>query len=177
MCLLCVSLTGCDTVSHFFGISKTSDFQRLLKDTSVASLIEKLGESAIASENLTYQVMNFTQKYAYRGKINEELVETRMRQYNMMNTKTTQNILPDSHGLKENIKRANLQSYYWRHYLEHNITKVDLCRAGWLIDEMNGLKPLWYECSQLPTSMKGKRKSQAKGKEVDLVEQSKTIGE
>ena len=177
MCLLCVSLTGCDTVSHFFGISKTSDFQRLLKDTSVASLIEKLGESAIASENLTYPVMNFTQKYAYRGKINEELVETRMRQYNMMNTKTTQNILPDSHGLKENIKRANLQPYYWRHYLEHNITKVDLCRAGWLIDEMNGLKPLWYECSQLPTSMKGKRKSQAKGKEVDLVEQSKTIGE
>ena len=177
MCLLCVSLTGCDTVSHFFGISKSSDFQRLLKDTPVASLIEKLGESAIASENLTYQVMNFTQKYAYRGKINEELVETRMRQYNMMNTKTTQNILPDSHDLKENIKRANLQSYYWRHYLEHNITKVDLCRAGWLIDEMNGLKPLWYECSQLPTSMKGKRKSQAKGKEVDLVEQSKTIDE
>ena len=121
--------------------------------------------------------MSFTQKYQYRGKINEELVEIRMRQYNMMNTKTTQNILPDSHGLKENIKRANLQPYYWRHYLEHNITKVELCRAGWLIDEMNGLKPLWNECSQLPTSMKGKRKSQAKGKEVDLVEQSQRIGE
>ena len=32
--------------------------------------------------------MSFIQKYVYRGKPNEELVETRMRQYNMMKTKT-----------------------------------------------------------------------------------------
>ena len=55
--------------------------------------------------------------------------------------------------------------------------KVDPCRAGWLRDETNGLKLFQYECSQLPTSMKGKRKSQAKRKEVDLVEQSKEIDE
>ena len=50
-------------------------------------------------------------------------------------------------------------------------------RADWLREETNELKPFWYECSQLPTSMKGKRKSQAKGKEVDLVKQSKAIDE
>ena len=50
-----------------------------------------------------------------------------------------------------------------------------LWRAGWLREETNGLKPFWYEYSQLPTSMKGNRKSQAKGKEVDLVKQSKAI--
>ena len=94
-----------------------------------------------------------------------------------MKTKITQNILPDPHSLKEHIKRANLQAYYWRHYLEYNITKVDPCRARWLRDETNGSKPFWYECSQLPTSMKGNRKSQAKGKEVDFVKQSKTIVE
>ena len=48
------------------------------------------------------------------------------------------------------------------------------CRHGWLIDET---KTFWYEYSQLPTSMKGKRKSQTKGKETDLVEQSKAIDE
>ena len=56
-------------------------------------------------------------------------------------TKTTQTILPDPDSLKEHIKRANLQAYYWRHYLEHNITKVDSCRTGWLRDETNELKP------------------------------------
>ena len=75
-------------------------FERLLKDTSAAHLIEKLGESATISEDLLYQVMSFTQKYIYRGKTNEELVETRMRQYNTVKTKTIQTILPDPHSLK-----------------------------------------------------------------------------
>ena len=86
---------------------------------------------ATASEDLLYQVMSFIQEYVYHGKTNEELVEKRMRQYNTMKTKTTQTILPDTHSLQGHIKRANLQAYYWRHYLEHKITKVDPCRAGW----------------------------------------------
>ena len=52
-----------------------------------------------------------------------------MRQYNMMKTETTQIIFPDPHNLKEHIKIVNLQAYYWQHYLEHNITKVDTCKA------------------------------------------------
>ena len=171
------SLTDCDTVIHFFGISKTFIFQRLLRDTSATHLIEKIGESAIVSKDLLYQVISFIQKYVYRGKVNEELVKTRMRQYSTMETKRTQTISPDPHSLKEHIKRANLQAYYWQHYLEHNITKEDPCRAGWLRDETNGLKPFWYECRQLPSSMKEKRKSQAKGKEVDLVKQSTATDE
>ena len=138
-CSLCLhqfhSLTGCDTVSNFFGIPKTCVFQRLLKVTSATYLSENFGESAIVNEDLLYQVMSFIQKYVYRGKTDEELVETRMRLYNTMKTKTTQTILPGPHNLKKHIKRANLQAYYWRHYLEHNITKVEPCRAGWLRDE------------------------------------------
>ena len=45
-----------------------------------------------------------------KGKINELLVEKRMRQYNTMKIKTTQTILPDPHSLKEYIKRANLRA-------------------------------------------------------------------
>ena len=88
-----------------------------------------------------------------------------------------QTTLPDPHNLKEHIKRANLQAYYWPHYLEHNITKVDPCRAGWLRDETNGLKLFWYECRQLSTLLKGKRKLQANGKEISLAEQNKAIDE
>ena len=42
--------------------------------------------------------------------------------------------------------------------------KVDPSTAGWLRDKSNRLKPFCYECSRLPTFMKGKRKSQAKEK-------------
>ena len=83
--------------------------------------------------------MSFIQKYIYRGKTNEELVERRVRQQNMK--------------------------------------KLDPSRDGWCKDETNGLRRFWYECSQLPTPMKEKRKSQAKRKEVDLAEQSKAIDE
>ena len=100
------SLTGCDTVSHFFGIPKACVFEQLLKDTSAAHLTEKLGKSAsTVSEDLLCQVMSFIQKYVYRGKTNEELVETRMRQYNTMKTNTTQTILPDPHSLKKHIPK------------------------------------------------------------------------
>ena len=47
-----------------------------------------------------------------------------------MKAKTTQTILPDTHNLNKHIKRAHLQAYYWWHYLEHSITKVEPCRAG-----------------------------------------------
>ena len=95
-----------------------------------------------------------------------------------MKTKTTQTILPDPHNLKGHMKRANLAKvYYWWHYLEYNIAQVDPCIAGWLRDKTNGLKPVWYECNQQPISTKRKRKSQAKVKIVDLVEQSNTTDE
>ena len=45
--------------------------------------------------------MSFIQKYAYHGKTNDELVETRMRQYNTMKTKAIQTVSPDPHSLKE----------------------------------------------------------------------------
>ena len=94
-----------------------------------------------------------------------------------MKAKTTQTILPDTDNLNKHIKRAHLQAYCWQHYLEHNKAKVDPCRAGWLRDETNGLKPFWYESRQLQTFMKVKWKSQAKRKKVDLVKQNKAIDE
>ena len=47
--------------------SKTSSyqkrvFQRLLKDTSAAHLIEQVGESTTVNEDLKYHVMSFIQK-------------------------------------------------------------------------------------------------------------------
>ena len=76
--------------------------------------------------------MSFIKRYLYCGKTNEELVETRMRQYNTMKIKTKPDYLARSSQHEGTNEKGNLQAYYWRRYLEHNKTKVDPCRAGWL---------------------------------------------
>ena len=52
---------------------KKSVFQRLLKATSAARLIEKLGESTTVSEKLTCQVISFIQKTYTEGKLMKNL--------------------------------------------------------------------------------------------------------
>ena len=57
------------------------------------------------------------------------------------------------------------------------MNKVDASRDSWFRDDTNGLKPFWYECSQLTTPIKANRKSEANGNKVGLVEQSETFDE
>ena len=123
-------------------------FQRQLKNTSAAQFIEKLGESAIISKKLTYH-NNISNDFHSKIHISWK----------------------NCWRISCETLKANLQAYHQQHYLELNITKVDLR------DETNGLKLFWYKCPQVTSLMKEKRKSQAKGKEIDLVEQSKATDE
>ena len=82
--------------------------------------------------------------------------------------------MPDHRNLKEHMKGTNLQTKYWRHHLEHNITKVDPCIDNWLRDEINGLKN--HSGMQPVTNYhERKKKITSKGKKLDLPGQSKEI--
>ena len=74
-----------------------------------------LASSNIKAESVNNEVTKFIQRYVYRGKEMEGIVETRLRQYNEIKTKTTQVILPDPNSLTQHIKQANIQAYYWVH--------------------------------------------------------------
>ena len=79
-------IAGCNTVSYFFHVSK-----RVVS----FNMIVELASSNIITELVNNEVTKFTQRYIYRDQAVERIVETRMRQYNEIKTKTTQVILPD----------------------------------------------------------------------------------
>ena len=57
----------------------------------------------------------------------ERIVNTRMRQYNEIKTKTAQVILPDLNSLTQHIQRANTQAHYWVYCMTKDIQKCDPC--------------------------------------------------
>ena len=75
----------------------------------------ELASSNIKTESLNNEVTKFIQRYVYRAKEMEGIIETRLRQYNEIKMKTTQAILLDPNSLTQHIKQANIQAYYWVH--------------------------------------------------------------
>ena len=105
--------TNCDKVSYFFNVSKRVVFERAPSGITSFNMIVELVSSNIITEAVHNELTKFIQRYIYRGKEVERIVETRMRQYNEIKTKTTHIILPDPNSLTQHIKRANIQVYYW----------------------------------------------------------------
>ena len=60
-----------------------------------------MGLSNITKESVTNKVAKFIQRYVYRGKEVEGIIETKMRQYNEIKIKTTQVFLPDPNSLTQ----------------------------------------------------------------------------
>ena len=58
-------------------------------------------------DSINNEVIKFIQRYVYRDKEVEGIVETRMRQNNEIKT-TTQVFIPDPNSLMQRIKRVNV---------------------------------------------------------------------
>ena len=84
------AITGCDTVSYFSNTSKRVVFERVSLGITPFNMIIELGSSNIITESVNNEVIKLIQRYVYRGKEVDRTVETRMRQYNEIKTKTTQ---------------------------------------------------------------------------------------
>ena len=65
-----------------------------------------LSASNILAELINNNVKKFIQRFVHQGKKTKEIVETRMRQYKEIKTKTTETFLPDSNNLTHYIKRV-----------------------------------------------------------------------
>ena len=74
------ALTGCDTTSYFFRIGKTIPFKKAL-DNGKLELISGLGSTVTLSEECLQSCKEFIRTVLYRGKPNENYVQTRMRLY------------------------------------------------------------------------------------------------
>ena len=102
------AITGCDTVSYFFNVSKRVVFKRASSGVTPFNMIVESGSSKIIRKSANNEVTKFIQRYVYRGKKVEGIVKIRMRQYYEIKTKTTQVILLDRNSLIQFIIEANI---------------------------------------------------------------------
>eukprot|EP00112_Aurelia_sp_Birch-Aquarium-sp1_P017335 Seg4002.3 transcript_id=Seg4002.3/GoldUCD/mRNA.D3Y31 product="hypothetical protein" protein_id=Seg4002.3/GoldUCD/D3Y31 len=75
-------------------------------------------------------VTKFIHETIYSGKRDDDLVTTRMRQYDKVRVKTTQSIIPDPESIKNLIQRANMAAYYLKAFRSPVIEKIDSCESG-----------------------------------------------
>ena len=108
-------IIGYNMVSYFFNVSKRVVFERASSCITSFNMIVELASSKIITGPVSNEVTKLIQRYNYCGKEVERIVQTRMRKYNEIKTKTTQVILSDPNSLTQHIKRENIQVYYWVH--------------------------------------------------------------
>ena len=158
------SLTGCDTTSHPFGVGKIKPFKKMLK-LGKECLLEELGTS-IGPVGELHDATKFLQTVLYPGKDDEDIVQTRVRMYEKMKEKCSSKLIPDPNSSSHHLKRADLQTYIWRQCMRREINYPDVEGRGWIKDG-DGIKPLWFTCSQLPQSLSKKKSSELKEYQTD----------
>ena len=112
------------------------------------TLLTDLGNECNVSVSCDEKVKKFIQVFVYGGKDTEELVDTRIRNYDSVNIKTT---LSDPRSLTQHVRREN---YYWKSCLNPIIEKIEPTTLGWLRNSDNMLEPLWVEGPQFPETLK-----------------------
>eukprot|EP00794_Sanderia_malayensis_P005820 gene5820-6517_t len=105
-------------------------------------LLEKLGDEKSLHADWERDITNFIHKTIYNGKENDDLVTTRINEYDKLRVKTTQSIIPDPGSLKYLIERANLATYYLKHFSLPVVEKVSVSESGWIREETGHLLPL-----------------------------------
>ena len=75
------ALTGCDTTSYFYGVGKIRVFNKILKNPSVLSDLQSLGQQSGLPVEYS-KVERFVKTVCFGGKENETLAETRVHLYN-----------------------------------------------------------------------------------------------
>ena len=75
------ALTGCDTTSYFYFRGKTGPWERAVKSPDSFHLIEDLGKENDLRDEALDDIAEFVRRFVYCGKIEESLVETKVRMY------------------------------------------------------------------------------------------------
>ena len=88
------ALTGCDTTSYFFRAGKVRIFKKLISDPAKCKLLLPLGQEKILGESDIESVKEFIRTVVYSGKEGENYVETRIRLYQNLKSKSSMPLPP-----------------------------------------------------------------------------------
>lgn len=149
------AVTGCDTTSYLYGVGKVKVLKKLQKSEESLNLIENLGATVNITEDIKEDAVKFIQCLCYSGNLDESLVETRVRLYKSMKTKSSQSLPADPSSLEQHILRVHYQLWFWRQLNTKVIQELQLDEYGWSIQKdadssENYVVPTWYLGEQLP---------------------------
>ena len=138
------ALTGCDTTSFFFGISKKTGF-KVYKDN--VGLLGGFGEG-----NLTEQKIVDCEKFVCKL-YNQGTVSSTDSVRNILfgKSKSPENMPPTSDALHLHIKRAHYQALVWRQANISNPTLPSPTEMGWKLNE-GILVPILMTLDPIPES-------------------------
>ena len=80
----------------------------------------------------------------YKGRFQESLVETQIRLYKALKTKSSGGLPPDPDSLTQAILRVHLQSYYWLQFQQKGINEINIEQTGWCIDNNHRVVPVCF---------------------------------
>ena len=149
------AITGCDQTSYKHKVGKL--FNKIMKDNSLLQNIENLGKDSI-HDNIIENALSFVQTVLYGGNKNESYVETRVRLFRNLKTKSSIDLPADPDSMTEEIKRCHLQSYVWRRCFDGIIDMLDRDDFGWRVVCDDTIVPVWFTGYQLPPSLRKEKK-------------------
>ena len=149
------AITRCDTTSYFFRKNKASIFKKFMQLYSpYTKLLDNLG---LHIHSAIDDVKEFIRAVVYNGNKSEEYVQTKVRLFQNLSSKTSQPTSPDPNSVEQCIKRAHLQTYYWVNCADSIIQPLLVEEYGWIL-ENNEIKPRWFTGHQMPESLRRKGK-------------------
>ena len=145
-------LTGCDSVSGFFGHGKSSVYPKHANINEVKQLLANLGASQEVDSLLNSLIEKFVIKFIYNDSTSESLAECRAVKWKQMKKKTTSRLPPDPDSFHLHVKRANYQCYIFRHYMESSAPPIPYS-YGWHINEQGLTIPTMFTKEAVPKDM------------------------
>ena len=134
------SIIDCDTTSYFYNVGKVKVLKKLLKNNQ-SNFLSSLGRDGI----LTVPTLDY--------------IETRIRIYKGLKTKSSLSLPPDPDSVVQMIKRAHLQTHTWLRSTEMNMNHLRYSDFGWSwSEEEKRVIPIWFIGERLPPKSVAMRK-------------------
>ena len=139
-------MTGCDSVSSFYGIGKKTVWNRTLRSTEAQQLLLDSSDDALRK---------FTIRYIYNDQKSKCLAEMREERWKKMKKKSLARVGIDEDTCTLRSKRVRYQCGIFENYAEQSLSSCPLLNGGYTRDG-NHCVPIRYTRTALPDTLVSK---------------------
>eukprot|EP00794_Sanderia_malayensis_P013328 gene13328-14703_t len=146
------ALSGCDSVSGFFGHGKKAIINSAAKAGTDIQRLQELGSSLTCDNELSKGVVKFILRYVYKEKEEAKIYFARAKKWNSMKKKDTARLTPDQDSLYLHIRHANYQALIFRSYANASAPASPF-EHGWVRNDQGYLEPTTSTTASIPENI------------------------